>query len=872
MAWIDEIRHRLTSLRHRDQFEDELDDELRFHLEMEIERRIEAGASRAEATRAARLDFGAPEAVKEAVRESWGTRWLDDGWRDLQGAVRQALKTPTLSLVVAGSLAVGLGAAAVIFSLFDAVLLRPLPYDDPKTLVSLQERTPEDMPFSVSEPNLIDFDTQTRTLDGAAGIYFPNPSPSLEREGSRVHLEGHAVTPNFFAVVGVQARIGRTFEVTDLEADGDPRVVVLSDSGWRHHFGSDPEVVGSAIDLGGERFTVLGVLPEGFRVWGPVDVFLPRRLDPEFQRGDRRLTVLARLAPGVTLPQAREEVGNLANRLGETFPKTNEGWGVALDPIDEFLLGEELRQNQWMLLGAVALLLLLVGVNVSNLLLARGDDRMDEMRLRLALGAGRARVVRQLLTETLFLGALGTLGAILLATAVVPWIRNLNVNTPRIDTMVLDARTLGAVAVVALVTSLLCGLIPALRSTKASGSALARTRRQGSGIQSRRLRRGLVVAEVALATVLAVGAGLLFDSFGALQTVDSGITTEEVVLARIDLPQDRYPEGSDEGLQFFDRWVEKAQALPGVSSAALSAVHPYVGPGLSNNVAIESELDRNAYTPIHWRSITSDYFRTFGIPLLRGDTFDDQGPKRRQAVISADLATRLWPNQDPIGQQMRWVSPEGPLLEVIGVVPEIQDLQLGGLPRMTVYVPQRLMGWSSMTLALRTQTTAESVIPAFRQTVGEIDPLLAPPQITTLAGLRREALGGPLLSLRLVAVAALIAVLLSAIGVYGMVAYAVSQRQRELGVRLALGARSRQLVGMVIGDGARWVGFGLVVGLVAALGLAGLLQALLYQTSPTDPQVLSVVAGLLLAVGLLACALPALRAGKVDPITTLRQE
>ena len=874
MSRLDDLTYRFKALLRRDRYEQELDEELRFHLESEVERRMAAGESRIAATRAARLDFGGPETIKEACRDQWGTRGLEDFRRDFVTAGRQLIKAPVFSMTAIASVAIGRGVATVVFSLVDSVLWQPLPFGDPERIVGLKEITPEGDRFSSSDPNLLDFAERCRGFEAVAGVLFPVPRPTLQRQDVRVRLTGQAVSASFFEVFGVQARLGRTFSPDEFQGTDRPRVVVLTDRGWRRHFHADPNVVGEQADLDGELWTVIGVLPADFRFESAEnDVFLPYALDPSYARGDHRLTAFARLAREVDLEQADREVAGVAAALGELYPETNSGWSAELVPIDEYFLGPVARRTNFVLLGVMGLLLLLACVNVSNLLLARAGDRANEFRLRLALGAGRGRIVRQLLTESLLLGCLGALGAAMLAWAAMPWVRSLDVALPRMDQMHLDLKVLGVLAVAAVASSLLLGLAPALRATsEASHRGGLKYQRHGADPGSARTRAGLVMAEVALATVLALGAGLLFRSFEVLQAVDSGFATDGILLAQIDLPVERYRESSEPTRQFFAGLTEQLEALPGVESVGATMVSPFRGPQPKNNVGVETQVDRDAFVPIHWRGVTSGYFRTLQIPLLRGRSFEPRGQPSMETVISSGLAERLWPGEDPVGRRMRWIGPQGPLFEVVGVVGDVQDLELGGEPLDMVYLPHRIMGWPTMTLALRSSGSLEPLAEGVRAAVRGLDPLLAAPEMSTLATQRREALARPLLSLRLVSISALIAVLLAAVGVYGLVAYAVSRRRRELGVRVAVGARPGQLVTLVALDAARLVGGGLLLGWIAALALAGSLRVLLYQVSPFDPQVLISVALVLAAVGLVAAALPAARAARVDPVAVLRQE
>lgn len=869
--WRDLV-FRLRALTGRSLREDELDEELRFHLEMEIERRMAAGESQAEASRAARLDFGAVESVKEQVRDAWGVRLVDETRRDLQGALRQLVASPAFSAVAAGSLAVALGTATVIFSLVDAVLLRPLTFANPAALVSLEEITPEGMPFSVSEANLLDFERLSHGLEEVAAWIMSPPRPALEMSGRRLRLLSDTVTPSFFSVLGVEAQIGRTFDPRLMRGGEAPREVVLSDSCWRRLFGAAPDVVGQTIDLDGELWTVIGVLPEDFRLGTAVqDVFLPFVPRESYQRGNHYLKAFARLAEGTSLEQAREELHAIADTLARRHPESNEGWGIQLQPFDHFLLGAENRRAQGILLGASALLLLLACANVSNLLLARSADRRDEIQLRLCLGASRGRLHRQILVESLLLATLGGACALGLAALAVPWVRGLDVALPRLDQVSLGGRSLVFLVVTTVASSLLFGLVSALRATAVGKSGSLRARRQGSDKGSRRLRSALVMSEVALAMVLAVGAGLLLRSFEQLKKFDSGFDVSGILLARFDLPPERYPDGERAPRLFFDRLIEKLEALPGVEAVGGSSVSPFLDSGTMNVVALETEVELNAFSPVHWRAVTSDYFEALGIPMLRGRSFTPQ-TNRLETVISASLARRLWPEGEAIGERLRWRLPDGPLLEVVGVVGDVQDLTLGDERTAMVYWPQSTMGRQSLTLALRTNQELTALASPVRDAVRELDPLLAAPELSTLSGQRVGALARPLLSLRLVAFSASIALLLAAAGVFGMVAYAVSRRQREMGVRAAIGARPGQLISLVIRDAATLLAGGLAGGLAVSLGVVEALRLLLYQTSPFDPQVLAMVVAILVAVGLLASSLPALRAGRVDPIIVLRQD
>ena len=870
--WRD-LAFRLRALTRGQQQETELDEELRFHLEMEIEQRMAAGETRAEASRAARLDFGAPEAVKERVRDAWGVRLADETGRDLRGALRQLIVSPTFSVVAIGSLAVGLATATVVFSLADAVMLRPLAFKDPASLVSVQEFTPQGMPFSTSQPNLDDFARSSRTLDGIGVWGSRSPRPALDLDGTPVPLRSEAVNAAFFQVLGVTPQLGRTFDPESMRGGQAPQEVVLSDRGWRRLFAANPTIVDQKIALDGEQWTVIGVLPEDFRFGAArQDIFLPLTLPTSPPRGDRYLMAFARLAEGAGIAQAQQELRTIADVLAQRHPDSNTGWDVHVQPLAHFFLGEESRRAQGVLVGASLLLLVLGCANVSNLLLARAADRQGETQLRLCLGASRGRLRRQLIVESLVLATAGGVCALALSAVAMPWVRGLDAAIPRLDQVALNERSLAFLALITVGSALIFGLASTLRATAAAGQGSLRARRQGSDKRSRRLRSALVMSEVALAMVLTVGAGLLLRSFEQLRGFDAGFDPSGVLLARFDMPSERYPGDAGALRAFFDQLIERLEVLPGVEAVGGSSVDPFRDSGTMGRVGPETETEINAFTPIHWRAVTSDYFEAVGIPVLRGRSLIRGSDRFSEAVISASLAERMWPNGDAIGERLRWIWPEGPVLEVVGVVGNVQDTELGAERTDMVYRPQRGLGWPTLTVALRTNQPPEVLSGPLRDIVRDLDPLLVVPDLSTLSGQRVESLGRPLLSLRVIAFSAAIALLLAAAGVYGMVAYAVSRRQREMGVRAAIGARPQQLVSLVVKDAAVLLGGGLALGLVISAALVESLRLLLYETSPFDPQVLAIVMAVLIGVGLLASSLPALRAGRIDPISVLRQE
>ncbi len=762
----------------------------------------------------------------------------------------------------------------MIFSLVDAVLLRPLPFEEPDRLVRFWEITPGGERFSTSDPNILDFREANTTLLEVAALAFPPPQPSLRTAAGPELLRGQSVTHSFFEMLGVEPILGRSFGPEEAVPGSTPRVVLLSHAAWRGRFGGDSEIIGKPLDLDGERWTVIGVLPEDFRFLDDPDLWFPYVLDPAYPRGDHRIEAFARLAPDVTLEEANAELNTIAQRLSEQYPETNDGWGALLVPFPEWLIGPTVERANLVLLGAVGLLLLLACANVSNLLLARASHRGSEIGLRMALGAGRARLVRQLLTESLVLGAAGAGAGLLIAVITIPALRRLEQRPfPRMDEMAIDGGVLLFTIAIALATSLVFGLAPALHATAGSLADTGRTGRQGGGERrGNALRTGLVIGELALATILAVGAGLLARSFWELSAVDPGFETDGVVRAEIVLPIERYPEQSDAVGAFYRGLEERLAALPGVQSVGAGMVSPFRGPNPTNTVAREDAVEDDEFVWVRWRGITSGYFKTLQIPLLRGDTFRDRDDEPLQAIVSEQLAERLWPGKDPLGQMVRWNRVGGPLFEVIGVATEVRDLALEAEPPPTIYLPQSVIRWPSMTVMLRTEEPSRALAPALRSAILELDPLLAPREIGTLDENRSEALASSRLNVSTLAVFSIGALTLATIGVFGLISYAVSRRRHELGVRIALGARPQDLTRLVVRGGLSLVAAGLTLGALGALALARFLRSLLFATSPFDPGVLVGVALVLAATGAFACWAPARRAARLDPVKALRDD
>ena len=638
---------------------------------------------------------------------------------------------------------------------------------------------------------------------------------------------------------------------------------------WKNQFQEDQHIVGRVVDLDGEGWTVLGVLPPELDVPQlTADIYLPHRINQLYPRADRRIDAFGRLADGASLEAALAELTTIAQQLGREYPQSNEGWGVQLLPIDEYLLGETGQATNWLLLGAVGLLVLLAFVNVSNLILARSHDRLRELRVRLALGATRGRLHAQLATEALIIGLLGATGALLVALWTVPVVRRLDLALPRISQMTVDTNLALLLFLAASVATIAAGLAPALRLSRVFNQSL-QVRATSEDRGTTRVRTLLVVSEIALAAVLVLGAGLLLRSFERLSAFETGFGADDVLLAQIDLPSERYSENAAGVHEFFREVIEKLEALPGVERAGGVNISHFQGPRPTNNVADQTETDLENFPQVQWRAATPGYFDTMGIPLLKGRGLEDQ-PKR-EVVISRKLADLLWPEHEALGQSLRWNRPSGPLFEVVGVVGNTSDVELGEAPLPMVYLSQAIIRWPNMTIAVRSSIPPESLVPQVRELVASSDPLLASPRFATLDEQRGEAMARPLLSLALLVAFAVVAVVLASLGTYGLMAYSVGRRAKELSLRMALGAQRHQIAGIVVGNGLRLVAVGLVIGLGLALAMVSSLRALLHETSPFDPIVAAGACLVLLAVGVLASLAPAMKATRVEATSSLRE-
>jgi predicted permease len=919
----------VRSLFRKTAVERELDEELRFHLEKQIERNVAAGMSATEARYAALRAFGGVEQIKEECRDARGVNLIETTLQDVRYGLRQLRRNPGFTLVAALTLALGIGPNTAIFSVVNAVLLRPLPYKDPNQLVEISEKYPKrglDF-FAVAPANFLDWQQQNHVFESMAVFGVFSYQYYLGGEGQPEKVRGRRVSVSFFPLLGVHPILGRTFLP---EEDGPGhRVVVLTYAFWQRRFGSDPKVVGRQITLNGESYTVIGVMPKGFQtltkryseeqrehLW----LSNPFESDAPTERRGKRMAAIARLKPGVSLAQAQAEMDTIARRLEQAYPKTNNGWGVNVRPLSNEV-GKEFRPALLLLMGATGLVLLIACVNVASLLLARGVTRQRELAVRNTLGASRLRLIRQLLTESVLLTTLGGgLGA-LLAVASVPALIALSpAGVPRLDEARVDVMALVFTLAVSVLTGVLCGLVPTLESSRPDLNEALKEGSRGAttGLAQQRTQRLLVVGEIALALVLLAGAGLVIRSFLRLHSQDLGFDPKNVLTAQLSLPPSKYAEltqptaDAPPATASFKWWtvspnmaafvrqvVERLEHLPGVESAGVVNFPPLgIGWGAQFGIEGVSPLppDPRGWKPgpgALYRGIGGDYFQTMGIPLDDGRYFTRQESETGApvAIINRRLARNFFPRGDAIGRHLRvsesYVEENKErLLEIVGVVGNVNN----GWPspeewkaaKYTIYMPfnqqaRTFVDWQigfrlHASFVVRTASNPAGIYAAMRQAIWEVDGDQPIDDLTTMQEFVSDKDGQRRFCALVLGILAGVAFVLATVGVYGVMSYSVSQRTHEIGVRRALGAEPGDILRPVLTRGAVLSLSGVALGLAGSLSLTSLLANFLYGVSPTDLLTLAGVALLLMAVALLACYIPARRATKVDPMVALRYE
>ena len=878
------VKMALRALLRRAEVESELDEELRYHIERQAAQNERLGMAPEEARREARKAFGGVEQAKERSRDVRGGRWLEELWQDLRYGVRMLRKSPGFTVVAILTLGLGIGANTAIFSVVNAVLISPLPYRAPDRLVQVWEHNrPRNEPrYSVAPANFFDWQEQNQAFEqmsAVEGASFNLTGFNLTGDWEPERLQAARVSASLLPLLGVEPIAGRTFTAEE-EQRGHHQVVLVSHGLWQRRFGSDPELVGQMLTLNDQSFTVVGILPPDFN-------FLPREFElltplsfdarEAAWRGSHPLRVIARLKEGVTIARAQAEMDQIASRLEQQYPEFNAGKGVTLVPLQEQLVGET-RRALLILLGAVTFVLLIACANVANLQLARAVTRQKEMALRTALGAGRGRLIRQLLTESVLLAVAGGSAGLLLAFWGIQALKTIlaqNALLPRGEEVGVDGGALAFTFAISLVTGLAFGLAPALTAAnKDLNNVLKEGGRGTGGARDRRFRQSLVVVEVALALVLLVGAGLMIQSLWRLQRVDPGFQPENVLAVELSLPSSRYQERRQIA-DFHRRLFERIGGLPGVRSVGGAAYLPFSGTSNAWVFRIEGRPPQPPGQGLMagWRPVTPDYFKTMGIPLIWGRDFTERDGEETPgvAIINEAAVRAFWPGEDPLGQRFTQARRT---YSIVGIVKDVRHFRLDGEPAPEIYFPypQLSMPWRSMTVVVRSESTPERLAEAVRGAVLELDKDLPIYNVRKLEGLIDNSVSRPRFQLLLLGTFAALALAMASLGLYGVMSYAVTQRTQEIGIRLALGAQPRDVLRSEVWRGLTLALSGVGVGLLAAFALTRVMASLLYGVSATDPLTFAAIAVLLIAVALMACYLPARRAAKVDPLVALRYE
>ena len=796
-------------------------------------------------------------------------------WQDVRYGARVLLKSRGFTAASVLCLALGVGANTAIFSVVNAVLLRSLPVAEPDRLVALRQTHPSKQPDAQVAPgNFVEWRRQNTVFSDVAA--YRTVSYNLTGDGNPERLLAGRASSGMFTMLGVEPVVGRDFLMEEDEP-GREKVVLISHGLWQRRFGGDPSIVGRELKLSGENFEVVGVLPAGFRLpdrerelWTPLALSKTERE----LRHSQYLEAIARLRPDVTQAQAQEEMSLIAGRLAGQYPEANAGWGVRLTPLPDFFV-RDVKTALWVLVGAAGFVLLIACANVANLLLARAADRRREIAIRAALGAGRLRVVRQLLTESLLLaGAGGGVGVLLAAWGLDALLALAPRDLPRVGAVALDRGTLLFALAATLLTGLLFGLTPALQLSNADLNEALKASGGQRGAYRQRAGKLLIVSEVALAVVLLVGGALLLLTLWQLRRVDPGFDRRDAVAVTIQLSEKKY--AGEEQINLFSRQLlERVAGLPGVQSAGIARVLPVVAdfPVGFYVEGRQREAD-NQLPQANYSAVSPGYFDTMGIPVIRGRAFTDADRQDapRVAVISETAARRFFPGEDPVGKRINLVTGPEAFREIVGVVGDVKQHGLSRDTRPQAYEPFAQAPNQFMTVVVRVPGDPAALVPAIRAEVLALDAEQPLHSVRTLEEIVSYSIRQERFTALLLSAFAATALALAAAGLYGVVSYSVAQRTRELGIRIALGARPADVLRLVVGQGMLLVGLGIGLGLLASLALTRTLAGLLYGVSTTDPLTYAVIVLLLVAVALAACYVPARRATKVNPVVALRYE
>jgi predicted permease len=904
LSWLRAVVSRIQGSVHRPKVERELTEELQTHAEMLTEENIQRGMSAEEAQRQAALTLGNRSHIHEDYRHQAGLPFLEVLAQDLRYALRMLRKAPGFTAIAIITLALGIGANAAIFSVVNGVLLQPLPYEDPSRLVFVFSHAPErGLPDSVTSPP--DFRTlraRNRTLVNLSAFYTASFSLAARQQPER--LRGEIVSSEYFTTLGVKPMIGRAF-LPQEEKWGEHHVVVVSEGFWRSHLNADPNINGKTLNLNDETYSVIGVMPASFYTRTPAVLWLPMAWKPKDNADSHNnyfLSMVGRLRPGISQPQARADLDAIMLSIAQQFPE-NKGIGADVQSLGETWVGD-VRLALIILLGAVGFVLLIACVNVANLALARSTGRQKEIAIRAALGAGRKRLFQQFLTESVLLSLIGGacgLGLAYFSLQLLPLARNI---LPRMQQIQLDGWVLLFTFLISVLTGVFFGLLPALQNARVKGlnDTLKEGGRTSDSSSKSGLRKALVVTEVALALVLLVCSALALKSFSRLLHVDRGFNADHVLSFVVPLPDSYDPDQDPTRIgapprvvAFFQEFLTRIEQLPHVQAAGAVSGLPLQGETWGKYFV---PLDRPLPTAtdqiadVQFRAVAGHYFKAMGIPLIKGRLLDehDQANSPYAVLINQTLARRFWPGQDPIGKTVLLTPPENLIpkdqippgfhvqhFSVVGVVADAHYGNLSSAPLPTVYASVQQHDYSlGPFITVRADGDPKALVDSIRSQLAQFDKSLPMASIATMDEVVSQSAAQPRLGTILLGSFGLLALVLAAIGIYGVMSYAVTQRSSEIGIRMALGASRSAVLGMVIFQGLRLaavgLGIGLALGLTLAFALKRVLANLLFGVSATDPAIFLAIIGLLALVALLACFVPARRATKVDPMVALRYE
>jgi putative ABC transport system permease protein len=868
----------LRALFRRKSMQAALEEEVQSHLRLAAEARMEEGETAEQARASALREFGNVDLVKEVTRDMWGWGWLETMLQDLRYGLRQLRRSPGFVAVAVATLGLGIGATTVVFSVVDAVLLHGTPYRNPSQLVEISTKNPQGEEEWVSAGDLADWQSLPQAFESQAA-YKRWEFRVLSGPGEPDDVWVEPMSGNAFHVLGVNTVLGRTF------AENETQAVVLSAAYWRSHFAADPKIIGKTLTLDTKPYTVVGVAPADFefpypqtQIWVPLTFTAAQKADHEHHT----VSVIARLSAGTTLKQAQAALDVVTRRLALEYPKTNAGWSSIVKPLEAREIGSNYRLALLALLAAVIFVLLIVCANMTSMLLARGTTRQGEIVIRAALGAGRLRLIRQLVVEGTLL-AVGGIGAGLILAwwglaTILKLLPKYTMIEPGVYRTSLNLPVLAFAVVLALLTGVVVSLLPALRlsSPNLNESLKQQGRTPGTGARGSRLQRVLIVSEVALALVLLVGAGLMIQTFERLETAPTGFKPDHLLTVRVPLVSYKYSPGA-QSAAFYRTVLERILAIPGVRAAGMANNLPFIGFGTAVDFTPPPNWSGEHTSYVHARCVSPGYFQAMGIPFKGGRDFteaDNQKDAPCVRIVNEAMARLYYPGQDPVGQQIsKDCRADTPSL-IVGLVADSKMASVGRKADPELYIPyaQAPFGSFLVTFVIRTSSNPTDVVATMRRAVWDVDHDQPVIQVRTMENVISESLWWEHVSGLTLGIFAAISLLLAAVGIYGVFSYTVSQRTHEIGIRTALGATRGDILRMVVREGALLTLAGVGAGILAALALTRLLASLLYGVRPRDPLTFVALSLLLAAVALVASYIPARRATKVDPMVALRYE